>query len=491
MKKALSLLMVFAMALTCAGCATQTATQTPAAEATVTPVPEVQSGIYTPGTYSATEKGFGGDVTVTVEVDANSILNVTAVGESETDGVGSKAIDELPAAILTAQGTEVDSVSGASFTSEAVLRAAQTALNQAMGAEAGEAAVLDMTPGTYTASAEGFGGQVKATVTVSENKIESIDLENIHVDNPLIDTTDFLSMYTASMDQETSQMFVAVEQEIPERILKYQSLDIDVMTGATASSKAAISAVEQACVKAGADINALYTDIGDISTDPETYDCDIVIVGAGTSGCSAAAEATEQGAKVVLVEKSARIGGSGALSTGPIALNSQWQLANSQTGDAEGVFNKFEELAHWSNKAFLFRELLDKSGDTADWLTGYGFEWNPAGLSSIPGEFGVTGVSYMDDAIATMGVYDSFQNLVKNVDTILTETTANSILTDANGNAVGIKATRYDGTQITVNAKKVIIATGGFGGNKKCLKKKSALLTPCSAFSRMWVKASR
>ena len=91
---------------------------------------------YQPGTYEATEAGFGGDVTVTMTFDENGITDVKAVGDSETDGVGSKAVDALPAAILEAQSADVDGISGASFTSKAILLAAQDSARASASASA-------------------------------------------------------------------------------------------------------------------------------------------------------------------------------------------------------------------------------------------------------------------------------------------------------------------------------------------------------------------
>lgn len=427
-------------------------------------------GIYIPGIYSAAARGYEGDVTVTIEVSANQLVAVTIDASTETPEVGGRAAEQLSQAMEEAQGVDVQAVSGASYTSKAVLEAAAAALAQASGEASAEAEPEEMvmTAGTYTGEAKGFGGIVKAEVTVSASAIENIVLENIKIDNPLIDYEDPLSIYTSSMDMETPQIFKGVEELLPGRIIEAQSLAVDTITGATATSHAVLSAVENALLEAGASSNSLYTPV-EKRSGQEVYDCDIVVVGGGTSGATAAAQATELGAKVVLIEKSARIGGSGALSSGPMSLNSKFQVSIGQTGDAEGVFEKFEELAHWSNKAWIFRRFIDMTGETADWLLTKGFVWAEGGLTSIPGPYGVTGVGYAEDSVATMSVYNAFQQMVSDVDTILTETTGTEILLDDEGNAVGVRAVKDDGTEVLVNAKAVIISTGGFGGNPEML----------------------
>ena len=91
---------------------------------------------YTPGVYTASEFGMNGDVTVTMTFSDAQITDVTVAGEKETPGIGTLALDALPAAILEAQSADVDAVSGATITSEALLKAAAACIAQAAGSEA-------------------------------------------------------------------------------------------------------------------------------------------------------------------------------------------------------------------------------------------------------------------------------------------------------------------------------------------------------------------
>ena len=79
-------------------------------------------------TLEGTAQGYGGEVKVTVEVKGDDIVKVEAVGENETEGIGSKAIEELPAKIEEADSTDVEGVSGATFTSNAIKEAVNKAL---------------------------------------------------------------------------------------------------------------------------------------------------------------------------------------------------------------------------------------------------------------------------------------------------------------------------------------------------------------------------
>ena len=79
-------------------------------------------------TLTGSAQGYGGEVTVTVKVNGDDIVSVEAVGKDETEGVGSRAIDELPDKIAKADSTDVDGVSGATKTSDAIKQAVNNAL---------------------------------------------------------------------------------------------------------------------------------------------------------------------------------------------------------------------------------------------------------------------------------------------------------------------------------------------------------------------------
>jgi len=246
--------------------------------------------IYTPGTYSASEKGFGGNVTVSLTVDSNKITDVKVEGPNETENVGGVALSKLSDSILTAQSAGVDTVSGATITSKAVIAAASSAIAQAKG-EAAEAVSITFKPGTYTGKGTGFGGELVLEATFSEDSITDIKLvsskETEHVGTPAFDI-----------------MF--------NEIKSFTSTGVDIVSGATFSSNAVLTALEDAAVQAGCDISALRsgkiayaTTAGDKIT--ETYD--VVVVGAGGAGVIAAAAAAQKGATVCIIEKESDAGG--------------------------------------------------------------------------------------------------------------------------------------------------------------------------------------
>ena len=231
--------------------------------------------------YTATAKGFGGDVTVTITVDEESITDVVIEGAQETDGIGSRAVEELGEAIKTAQSFEVDGVAGATVTSKAIQMAAEEALAQARGEEAGAQASVKMVPGTYTAQAQGFAKAelLEVSVTVSEDKIESIE---VNPDNG----------ETATVLQS------AIDLMIP-RMIENQSVTVDSICGATVSSNAikaaAEAAVTEAMVAAGgaeSDVKAFYVQ-EPVSQAKEELETDVLVIGMGGSGFSAAMSAAQ------------------------------------------------------------------------------------------------------------------------------------------------------------------------------------------------------
>ena len=129
MKRTLSLLLAFVMVLGLAACGGNTAQETTAAATAASE----EAGIYTPGTYTGTAAGKNGDVKVEVTFSANAIDSVKVVEHSETAGISDGAIENSPAAIVENQSLAVDTVSGATITSDAILKAVADAVAQAGG----------------------------------------------------------------------------------------------------------------------------------------------------------------------------------------------------------------------------------------------------------------------------------------------------------------------------------------------------------------------
>ncbi len=435
------------------------------------------AGKYTAGTYEAAAQGYGGSVTVTMTVDADSITDVKAVGENETEGVGSKAIEQLPGAILEAQSCEVDGIAGATFSSDAVLAAAKDCLAQASGTQA-EPASVKMAPGTYTGQGTGFrvSEPITVNVTVSENEILDIQVDQVNT------------------SEKPSILQSVVDLMLP-RILENQSVAVDAITGATASSngvkQAITDALTQALEAGGSDASAIsaFQTAPAKSTETITLDTDVLVVGMGGSGVAAALSAAENGASVLAIDKAGKYGGTSELTSGPMAINVPSQVEaeiadwpNPVTGetetkpagadliDAEALYEDW--LAYTTidgvqtAKPEMIRIMIDESGYTDDWLTQYGFSFDPAigfagnswaaftphtgakaltesFFDSVIGHFEEMGGSYMLETEAYDLIYDEATNQVTGV---LARSTA-------------------DGTEYVINAKAMVLATGGYAGS--------------------------
>ena len=192
---------------------------------------------YADGSYTAEGKGIGGKVPVTVTVKGGKVSEVTVGDNSETQGIGSKAIEQLPAKIVEANGLEgVDAVSGATVTSKAIFTAVDDCLEQAKGGAAAEAAKADdkvgaapaaettYTDGEYTAYGKGIGGDVPVTVTVRGGKVAEV---------------------TVGDNSETQGIGSKAIEQLPDAIVAANGTEgVDAVSGATVTSKAIFSAVE-------------------------------------------------------------------------------------------------------------------------------------------------------------------------------------------------------------------------------------------------------
>ena len=195
---------------------------------------ETPAGKYGVGTYTSTSKGFGGDVTVTITIaEGDVIADVVIKGDAETAALGGVAMEKLAAKIKDTQSVEVDAMTGATFTSKAVIAAAADCMAQAEAAagSAGEGqAAGAYKPGTYTASSKGFGGDVTVTITIGEDgaiaKVEMVGAG------------------------ETPALGGVAMTKLPDKMIAAQSAEVDVMTGATFTSKAAIAAAADCLAQA-------------------------------------------------------------------------------------------------------------------------------------------------------------------------------------------------------------------------------------------------
>jgi fumarate reductase flavoprotein subunit len=204
------------------------------------------------------------------------------------------------------------------------------------------------------------------------------------------------------------------------------------------------------------------------------YETDIAIVGGGTSGLAAAVAAAERGSRVTIIEKAAVTGGTGNMAMGPFAVESRLQDERKLSLTRDEAFNIFMNYTHWRVDARLVREYINKTASTIDWLEKMGVEFYGA-EAQFPGSHfthhcvklpgGGTGggvgaimMKVMTDRGRELGVQ------------YLLQTTAKKILKEG-GKIAGVSAESATGEEIKINAKAIIIGTGGFGDNPDMIKK--------------------
>lgn len=347
---------------------------------------------------------------------------------------------------------------------------------------------------TGTGVADGYGGKDSISVTVSlkDGKIASV---------------------SASGPKETQGIGSIAIEKMPGEMVKANSINVDGVSGATVSSTGILKAAELALAAAGVNPND-FKGASAIKAEDKTYDADIVIVGAGGAGMVAAITAADAGKKVVLIEKQAMTGGNSVRATGGMnAADTSVQDNNKFTEEAgiektlkaaekfaenkviaeltakvksqweeykanpQGYFDSVELMqldtlvgGHGINDPELVKTLALNTSGAIEWLKTIDID-----LSSV-GAFGGASVKRIhrplneEKKVVSVGGYmiprlEKACRARENI-TLLLETTATSIMTDDNGKVSGIEA-ESKGAKITVNAKAVILATGGFGANLK------------------------
>ncbi len=313
-----------------------------------------------------------------------------------------------------------------------------------------EAAGL-FTPGSYTGTGEGMGGDVKVTVTFDAGKITDI---------------------VVGEHAETAGVSDPAIAKLPQAILDAQSTQVDVVAGATLTSNAIIAAVNDAIVQSGADPAALVpvAQAGSGETTPSEAQADVVVVGGGLAGLSAAIKASQGGASVILIEKMATLGGSSALSGGGLgATNSSVQKENGITDTNEDWRKLWEERQATSPEQGSYPDwekvdaLIAGSADSIDWYRSLGYEFrapegfgvDPVKRLHFPSPEGNGSVltNYLGKKAEELGI------------TVMLETRGTELI-EENGVITGIMAEGANGP-ITLKSKAVVLACGGFGRSEE------------------------
>ena len=362
------------------------------------------------------------------------------------------------------------------------------------GLSAALAETTEVTSVTGTGTAKGFGGDVTVTVTLADGVITIVDIEG---------------------PNETQGIGSNIVAEWPEAFVEANGI-VDTYTGATFASitrKAVIEATLAALTAAGVNANDYMREYVSDQAEDVALEADVVVVGAGGAGMTAAIVAADMGCKVVVIESQPAVGGNSVKSTGGMnAAKTAYQDKN-EFGEAAGVEKtlkaaeaysdneKIQMLAEtvreqWTayqenpegyfdstelfeldtliggkglNDPDLVDTLVDNTEAAIEYLSTLGIDLNNVAA------FGGASVKRIhrpvndEGKVVSVGAYvvprlEKALTERENI-TLLLDTTATKILTDNTGAALGIEAEGKTGNKVTVSAKAVILATGGFGAN--------------------------
>ena len=217
----------------------------------------------------------------------------------------------------------------------------------------------------------------------------------------------------------------------------------------------------------------------------EVKTVDLVIVGGGLAGLAAAQWAVDMGAKPLVLEKEAALGGGGNFPEGSLGVNTRYQKAHGIHTTVEQVLDAALQFHHYRTDPHLLRELIEESGKTIDWVMDKGAELR--GIQTMyPKE-----ESLMCWHLFKGGAAGIIQRFAKEVrakgGTILTETPVKKLIV-AGGRVVGVEAVDAEGEKLIVHAKKVIIATGGFPSNKEMLAQYVTDSSALDMFEPIWYR---
>ncbi|WP_048000528.1 flavocytochrome c [Lactiplantibacillus herbarum] len=363
-------------------------------------------------------------------------------------------------------------------------------------------------PGTYEVTAVGHNGNLPMSVTLSDDRIEDIQ----------IDTS-----------TETKGIADVVFDRIPKEIIDGQTLAVDAISGASMTSNGVINGVAEAVKAAGANPDALKKrraaqataaqNITDITTD-------VVVVGAGGAGLTAAAQVLQSGRNVLVVEKFPAVGGNTVRAGGPMnAADPEWQnkfeaipgekhtlteitqideatiapeyLADFRALKAQ-ITNYLKENEDQRGYLFdstllhriqtylggkrtdlngqpiygqydLVKELTDHALESVKWLEKIGVEFDQEQVTMPVGAIWRRGHKPLgDQGFAYIKGLQGF--VTSHGGRIMTETAAEELTTTAAGKVDGLIAKGANNTKVIVHAKAVILASGGFAANTKMLQ---------------------
>ena len=348
--------------------------------------------------------------------------------------------------------------------------------------------------GEFTGTAKGMGGDVTVTLTLTDGKITGC---------------------TAEGKDETPGIGTMALEQLPGAIAESGSIAVDGVATATITSDAIKEAAAAALVAAGLNADDYKTEVKaeENKAEDSTIDADIAIVGAGGAGMTAAITAAAEGKSVVILESQPMVGGNSVRATGGMNAGKTVYQDENEFAESAGVEKTLKAAAEkyadnetitalaatvaeqWAayqanptgyfdsvelmeldtmiggkgvNDPALVETLCSNSADAIDWLGEQGITLNSVSFAGGASVKRIHRPVNEEGKVVSVGAYMVpllEEDCQKAGVQMMLNTTATEILTDDNGAAVGIKATGASGETITINAKAVILTSGGFGAN--------------------------
>ena len=193
----------------------------------------------------------------------------------------------------------------------------------------------------------------------------------------------------------------------------------------------------------------------------------IAIIGAGASGMAAATAAAEAGAQVMVIEANSAIGGNGLFPRGIFGVDSKIQRRRLIFADHDEMFLRCMDYAHWKIDARIVRVLINRSGDTIDWLEARGVGFTDV-VHHLPNQ--TPEVYHVTDGTKTTGrhVISALEKCCTEMGvTVQKNTRAKKLLKDESGQVTGVLCEDAEQNEIEISAGAVIICTGGFAGDRE------------------------
>lgn len=301
--------------------------------------------------------------------------------------------------------------------------------------------------GSFVGEGKGIHGNIQVAVTLEGKKITDIQVLK---------------------QEETPGVGDVATKLIPQDIIKYQSVAVDTVAGATISSEGVIAAVKQALQKAGVNL-ADYEKKPEKNTAPATglteKKADVVVIGAGGAGLAAAVSAHQNGAKVLVLEKMPKVGGNTIISGA--AYNAVDPKRQGKAGIEDSIEKHYTQTYEGGDKLGnpeLIRTLVENAYPGIEWLESMGMKFKDDIFTVLGALWPRSHKPVEPLGTGYINTYMNYINAHSDGIEVMLNTKVTELIVE-NGKVTGVKAENAEGSVIAMANKGVVVATGGFGAN--------------------------